>query len=230
MHQFLMVVINNAIINAKLYREVYIKENIDYPLQGWGSKNLDCAIFAQNPEKDLKDLWPCFIFKITFADSDATQDPTSTKHRDMEPFQLYAKLPHPPNMKGKWILSEGEQADIGDDVKANIGKKFQTYQDTNSLSVRYYADAVLIDAGVMWLSRTFQIDKNSLSPEYDVIINSKVMVRPDREPFRLPAKAIWVEVCHQHWIHEMQKHPRSEEHDFSFIVIFGTNFMQAVQK
>ncbi len=38
MHQFLVVVINNAIINAELYREVYIKENVDYPLQGGGSK------------------------------------------------------------------------------------------------------------------------------------------------------------------------------------------------
>ncbi|PBK94309.1 hypothetical protein ARMGADRAFT_1029448 [Armillaria gallica] len=238
MHQYLMVVINNAIINAELYREVYIKENIDYPLQGGGSKNLDCAIFAQNPEKDLKDLWPRFIFEIAFADSgrkclrdllksllcirhrtliggelaikvfrntkgeitkiiwhlvsfilDATQDLTSTKHRDMEPFELYTKLLHPHNMKGKWILSEGEQADIGDDVKANIGTKFQTYQDTNSLG-----------------ARTFQIDKNSLSPEYDVIINSNVMVGPGHETFRLPAKAIWVE--------------RSAM----------TNFMQAVQK
>lgn len=69
MHQFLMVVINNAIINAKIYREVYIKENIDYLLQGRDSKNLDCAIFAQNPEKDLKDLWPCFIFEIAFTNS-----------------------------------------------------------------------------------------------------------------------------------------------------------------
>ncbi len=30
-----------------------------------------------------------------------------------------------------------------------------------------------------------------------------------------PAKAIWVEVCHQHWIHETQKHPHLEEHDVS---------------
>ncbi|PBK86313.1 hypothetical protein ARMGADRAFT_1086784 [Armillaria gallica] len=234
MHQFLVVVINDAIINAKLYREVYIKENIDYPLQGGGSKNLDCAIFAQNPEKDLKDLWPRFIFKIAFADSgrkclrdllksllcirhkmliggglaikvfrnakgeitkvvwhlvsfilDATQQLTSTKHRDMEPFQLYTKLPHPPNVKGKSIQSEGEQADIGDDVKANVGTKFQTYHDTNSLGARYYTDAVLIDAGV--------IDKNSLSPEYDVILNSNFLVGPDRKPLCLPAKAIWVE-------------------------------------
>ncbi len=198
MHQFLVVVINNAIINAELYREVYIKENVDYPLQGGGSKNPDCAIFAQNPEKDLKDLWPRFIFEIAFADSgrkclrdllksllcihhrtliagglavkvfrntkgeitkvvwhlvsfilDAIQDSTSTKHRDMEPFQLYAKLPHPPKTKGKWIPSEGEQADIGDDVKANVGTKFRTYQDPNSLGVRYYADAAIINAGVV---------------------------------------------------------------------------------
>ncbi len=67
----------------------------------------------------------------------------------MEPFQFYAKLLHPPNMKGKWIPSEGEQAAIGDDVKANIGTKFQTYQDTNSLGVQDYADAVLVDASVM---------------------------------------------------------------------------------
>ncbi len=164
MHQFLMVVINNAIINGDLCRELYIKENIDYPLQEQGSKNLDCAIFVQNPEKDLKDLWPHFIFKIAFSDSgwkclrdllksllciyhqgliggglalkvfqntkgeitkvtwhlvsfilDATQDSKSTKHRDLEPFQLYAKLLHPSKMKGKWIPSEGEQADIEDD-------------------------------------------------------------------------------------------------------------------
>ncbi len=247
--------------------------------KGGGSKNPDCPIFAQNPEKDLKDLWPRFIFEIAFADSgrkclrdllksllcihhrtliagglavkvfqntkgeitkvvwhlvsfilDAIQDSKSTKHRDMEPFQLYAKLPHPPKTKGKWIPSEGEQADIGDDIKANVGTKFRTYQDPNSLGARYYADAAirrrsnnrcwcrenfLLLNFRWWLSRKFQIDKNSLSPEYDVIIDPKALVEADCEPFRLPANAIWVEVCHQHWIHETQKRAHSEERDVS---------------
>ncbi|KAK0431936.1 hypothetical protein EV421DRAFT_1911450 [Armillaria borealis] len=177
MHQVMVVVVYNVIIAHKLGRQLYVKENVDYPIKGWGSKNLGLTIFAQNPKKDFKDLWPLFIFEIAYANSgqkclrdllkallsiyhqgeigggiaakvfkntngeitkvtyslvsfilDGTQGRKETKHKDLESFQLYVKLPHTPKEKGIWIPSEGEHTDIG--------TKFRMYHNANDLGVR----------------------------------------------------------------------------------------------
>ncbi|KAK0187209.1 hypothetical protein F5146DRAFT_1004154 [Armillaria mellea] len=54
---------------ARLQNWIFIRQNVDYPLEGWGTKNPDFTLIAHSPEDKLLDLFSHFLFKIAISDS-----------------------------------------------------------------------------------------------------------------------------------------------------------------